>query len=327
MSNIPDGITSEDVRSAIADYAAGVVRHSFHKSEKYDILFEGGRYPPKAILGIAARRVAGRVLKPEDFSGGEGSRCFNVLRGLDFTIVPKPDAEAKEGEDWNEAEIDAAVGAYLSMLADELAGKPYSKAEVNRTLREGALINRSKGSVEYRMGNISAVLMKLNRRWIEGYKPAANVGRNVEKTILDSLSRLEAITQDDLTPEADPEKLEKKVRKARRVPLARSPDGVEEPKRVTRITESYERDPAVKAWVLDQSKGVCELCEKQAPFVGEDGYPFLEVHHAVPLADKGKDKTNNAVALCPNCHRLCHHSKDRAKAVSELYRKVSRLTP
>ncbi len=54
MSNIPDGITSEDVRSAIADYAAGVVRHSFHKSEKYDILFEGGRYPPKAILGIAA---------------------------------------------------------------------------------------------------------------------------------------------------------------------------------------------------------------------------------------------------------------------------------
>ena len=175
------------------------------------------------------------------------------------------------------------------------------------------------------MGNISAVLMNLNRKWIEGYKPAANVGRHVEGLILDSLSRLEVITRGDLVPDADPEILAKKVRKARRIPLAHSPDGVAEPKRVSRVVDGFERDPAVKAWVLDQAKGICELCGNRAPFVDEDGYPFLEVHHVIPLADKGPDVVHNAVALCPNCHRRCHHSVDRIVAVEGLYGKVARL--
>jgi NAD(P)-dependent dehydrogenase (short-subunit alcohol dehydrogenase family) len=37
---------------------------------KYDLVFEGHRYPPKAVVGLAAERLAGRVLDPGDFSGG-----------------------------------------------------------------------------------------------------------------------------------------------------------------------------------------------------------------------------------------------------------------
>jgi hypothetical protein len=47
------------------------------------------RYPPKAIIGLAARRTAGRVLTPYDFKGGEQSRCFRILRELGFTIESK----------------------------------------------------------------------------------------------------------------------------------------------------------------------------------------------------------------------------------------------
>ena len=87
--NIPDDITTDDVLDAIKVYLDGSVAHGFHESEKYDLLHDGKRYPPKAILGIAARRSAGHVLVPSDFSGGEGSPCFRILRRCGFTISLK----------------------------------------------------------------------------------------------------------------------------------------------------------------------------------------------------------------------------------------------
>ena len=90
ISGIPEGITRQDVEAAVADCDDGV-DHGFGPSTFYDLLHEGRRYPPKAILGLAARRLAGRVLQPTEFSGGEESRCFKILRDLGFEIVPKPD--------------------------------------------------------------------------------------------------------------------------------------------------------------------------------------------------------------------------------------------
>ncbi|MFH0957363.1 MAG: HNH endonuclease signature motif containing protein [Pseudomonadota bacterium] len=67
----------------------------------------------------------------------------------------------------------------------------------------------------------------------------------------------------------------------------------------------------VKAWVLNNSNGVCEGCKSPAPFEAIDGFPYLEVHHIRPLAEGGSDTIFNTAALCPNCHRRCHVSSDR----------------
>jgi len=80
------------------------------------------------------------------------------------------------------------------------------------------------------------------------------------------------------------------------------------------IPESYEtttrvfkRNPDVIAEVLIRAKGVCEKCKKPAPFrKALDGTPYLEVHHQIRLADGGEDTVDNAVAVCPNCHRELH---------------------
>jgi 5-methylcytosine-specific restriction endonuclease McrA len=70
----------------------------------------------------------------------------------------------------------------------------------------------------------------------------------------------------------------------------------------------YERNPDVVAAVLERAKGVCQDCEKPAPFLRKaDGSPYLEVHHRQQLADGGEDTVENSVALCPNCHRRAHH--------------------
>ena len=87
---------------------------------------------------------------------------------------------------------------------------------------------------------------------------------------------------------------------------------------------TYIRDPEVRAWIRQNAKGICEGCDQRAPFE-KDGSPFLEVHHVKHLAHKGSDRTSNAVALCPNCHRRCHHSGDKDAFTVFLYEKVKRL--
>lgn len=69
----------------------------------------------------------------------------------------------------------------------------------------------------------------------------------------------------------------------------------------------FNRSADVVAEVLLRARGTCEGCGQSAPFLrASDGTPYLEVHHRVRLADGGDDTVENAVALCPNCHRKHH---------------------
>ena len=76
-------------------------------------------------------------------------------------------------------------------------------------------------------------------------------------------------------------------------------------KRIT-SSETYERDEKVVKYALFRANGVCELCDKPAPFVKKDGSPFLEVHHIEYLSNGGNDSIENVSAICPNCHRKMH---------------------
>ncbi len=70
----------------------------------------------------------------------------------------------------------------------------------------------------------------------------------------------------------------------------------------------FERNPDVIAEVLYQANGKCQRCGADAPFKKRtNGQPYLEVHHKIPLMEDGPDNVENAIALCPNCHREMHH--------------------
>lgn len=58
---------------------------------------------------------------------------------------------------WSDEENDLIVADYFAMLVDDLAGRPYNKAEHRRALLP-LLNERSEGSVEFKHQNISAVL-------------------------------------------------------------------------------------------------------------------------------------------------------------------------
>lgn len=70
--------------------------------------------------------------------------------------------------------------------------------------------------------------------------------------------------------------------------------------------KNYQRSDAVIEKVLRCAKGICELCKSPAPFIKTDKSAYLEVHHIDQLAKGGADTVENAVALCPNCHRKMH---------------------
>lgn len=75
------------------------------------------------------------------------------------------------------------------------------------------------------------------------------------------------------------------------------------PKKLIVSTTIYQRNPDVVAESLVRAAGVCERCNKDAPFIRlKDKTPYLEVHHIQRLADDGLDVLENTMAICPNCH-------------------------
>lgn len=76
-------------------------------------------------------------------------------------------------EPWSADEVRADVANYSGMLRDELAGRPYSKAERRRDLAKH-LSGRSGPAIEFKRANISAVLAERGRHYVDGYKPRGN---------------------------------------------------------------------------------------------------------------------------------------------------------
>jgi len=114
------------------------------------------------------------------------------------------------------------------------------------------------------------------------------------------------------TEESSNRRLTEEIRRARNLDAdalrLRLADASKIPERVEIVSVGYRRNADVIVAVLNRANGVCERCRKPAPFLRKaDGTPFLEVHHQTPLAEGGEDTTENALALCPNCHREVHH--------------------
>jgi 5-methylcytosine-specific restriction protein A len=226
---------------------------------------------------------------------------------------------------WTAAELEAAVIAYLGMLKHELLNTPYNKSATNQSLRDGPVPDRSKSSIEMRMQNISAVLHEMKLPSIKGYAPIGNVGSNVKPLIVSAIIRHSADMP--FAPTTDAALYQERVEILRGQPFLEEPVGIASPKKSTSTITAFERDPKVKAWVLQNAGIHCEGCRNVAPFESKPGVPYFEVHHVIPLAENGPDTVTNTVALCPNCHRRCHHSRARHEFVRELYEDIPRLLP
>lgn len=134
----------------------------------------------------------------------------------------------------------------------------------------------------------------------------------VSQVLLDSAYQgfLQLLAGRPANPQSDRTELRRSAALVQKTgPLLR-PAGSLKPRQRQASGMVFDRDPAVKAWTLRRSKGLCECCGEAAPFTDRDGLPYLESHHIVHLAKGGPDTPDNAASVCPNCHRELHHAGD-----------------
>lgn len=127
-------------------------------------------------------------------------------------------------------------------------------------------------------------------------KVLADVEHLLNESMLSHLAKFENQLQDALADNSEA----RKARLAARTYL--------KPEIVVLTSTMFLRNPDVVAEALHRAAGICEGCAQPAPFIRKsNGTPYLEVHHKIRLADGGLDTLENAMALCPNCHRASHY--------------------
>lgn len=221
----------------------------------------------------------------------------------------------------------ASVGRrLLSTEAKIPDGSAKIVIEVYQKMCEGSLFKRHLSRVDMTYflqsfggdGNAEALsraldALRLHIRWRE----AARVSQRGNREILaEQEARLAGLLAEGVTSIAEVNReFQAKVALAlvdngdtRRSRLAQAP---RLPRKVAKLVYVYERSADVVAEVLAQSMGVCNRCERPAPFNRKsDGTPYLEVHHKILLSAGGEDTVENAEALCANCHRHRHYGVD-----------------
>jgi hypothetical protein len=83
---IPKSIEPKHILQAIEKIDVEGVPEQYH-STKFDLLFEGKRYPPKYVISLAHIFVNGEIWTVDNFSGGIETNDF--LTNLGFQIVDK----------------------------------------------------------------------------------------------------------------------------------------------------------------------------------------------------------------------------------------------
>lgn len=104
-----------------------------------------------------------------------------------------------------------------------------------------------------------------------------------------------------------------------------TPEGIRKKVYVNR----YERDPEERRKCIERygNKFECIVCGFNfEDKYGEIGRGFIHVHHINPLADNGKDISDNLIPVCPNCHAMLHrYLKEDARDYNDLIKEIKNL--
>lgn len=81
---------------------------------------------------------------------------------------------SQKSQPWSETEVQATVHSYLNMLEQELTGQSYNKTICRQQLFDQLNGIRTSASIEFKHGNISAVMRVFGYPYIKGYQPRTN---------------------------------------------------------------------------------------------------------------------------------------------------------
>lgn len=312
-------ITRYAVEAALKEYDAlggeqFLARYGFADAKRYWIVWEGRRYPSKAIAGVAHRFVGGEQLLPSSsFTGGEASVVRKLRQlGFELDILPR-------NPDWSRDEIVLALDLYFTN-PDAIPGKA-SKAITDLS----ALLNAMHEAIGTEAGdtirNPNGVYLKLmNLRSLDpAYTDQGKVGMKSGGKLERVLWAEYAGRRAELAVDAADirEAIAKLGGAEARGSNQAEPYEGEEGGVVIRLHRSYERDSRLIAEKRKQAQknggAVCEVCSFDfGARYGSLGADYIEVHHTKPvhlMKPGSKTKLADLALLCANCHRMAHRKR------------------
>jgi len=334
--------------------------YGFGKARGYLLIHNGHAYDSKAIAGVAHQYLPGQdALSPDAFSGGANATAGR-LRELGFDVrgpneqrVRAPTFEP--GGIYNRVRdihdiyggqrqggISTPKAAPLIFLFTGETGDQYGYQDGPRN--DGIFAYTGEGQVgdmEFVRGNravrdhikggrdlllFQALSSPGNYRFL-GYFACDGVEYAMAPDKTGALRRVIIFLLRPSLSGEEPE-IEQAAGRFRRLSLEELrrqaiEDAVDRPERSEGRRSYVERSASVRAYVLKRADGICESCEKPAPFRRSNGDPYLEPHHTRRLADGGPDHPRWVGAVCPTCHREIHHGESGRKRNDELKKKLA----
>ncbi|HEV2149717.1 MAG TPA: HNH endonuclease [Longimicrobiaceae bacterium] len=344
---LPDTITRADLLQAFAELDAGA-EHPFADSIGYDVLHEDRRYPPKAVVGLAATRCTGRTYRPADFTGGLASKCFRILETNGFRIVGKGDIErARRDQMWKTIGTPNGGRDLYPRHLQEVGvfrgarGVWYDGGRTKATDPEGVgvtvgLLHTGKVHPdEFTPTGIRYHYPVTNSPGrdaaeIHATKAAGTLKLPVFVVTTGQHAHLRDVYRGWVRGWDDGDKVfwidfsgEPASAPGGDHPDEVEPDTYTEGAVKTVRVNRYERDEKARQTCIDHYGarcGVCKLDFKQR--YGEVGDGFIHVHHLVPLAAVGGayevDPILDLRPVCPNCHAMLHRRTPEPYTIEEL---------
>ena len=316
--------------------------NGFGKAQNFFLLVDGIAYDSKAIVGVAHKYEVGAPLLSDDFSGGETTVATHLIE-LGFQVVRR-DAVAQLPRGAilkNDALMMLFdVGLMGGMRRSVRRGHLVVVSDHTKSIYE----DRWEGDVLHYtgMGKIGdQELVDQNRTLAESSQSGVDVYLfevfEPGKYVFHGKAMVAATPYREIQPDKEQRlrnvwmfplrltdtayqprpaisdihrirKLRERALRTLSLEQLRRLAGTSSPKPAARVAVGVQiiRNEAVATYVKAAANGSCDLCQSCAPFNDGAGQPFLECHHVNHLAKGGADTKENAVALCPNCHRKMH---------------------
>ena len=303
---IPDAIKKDHIKKALEDVISG--KESIpprEQSTRYDLIYRGKAYPPKAIMRIAAKH-ARVVLESSSTTFHGGPRTNNFLKKRGFKI--------QEKEAWTEQECYFAVWGY-----DRLdLYKQTDKDDLYRRLAD--VMGRSAESIKLKIRNVAHVDPRpRSEKPVPGasnaQEPIGKVfrwywqDRDKTRDQMDELwgeAEFNIDSRPDITKPVGNRRLSTEegaeMRGIYKVRY-RSVKLIEEGRR---YYSGKEHDGKLRCHVCGFTKP--ESVDRE----------IVQLHHKKPIYEgKRNSKLSDMVPLCPTCHCIAHDKKPPL-TVSEL---------
>lgn len=197
--------------------------------------------------------------------------------------------------EWTQDQLTAAVEAYRWMQQRLAHGLSINKAQVYRELADRH--GRTSKAWEYRMQNISHVLDQLQEPWLEGLRPAANVGSEVTDQLLELLVGTQPANALTDTSGSACIQLEHERRHAEESLAFAPTDAADQRRKTLAAIVRRQGQARFRSTLLEAYRGRCAI-------TGCGVVDVLEAAHVYPYQGQATNAVTNGLLLRADVHTL-----------------------